>query len=87
MSEDNLNRIFKAYQDYQDEVEFSKLVTIDEVKAKEFNLSPTTYLVFKQEETLDVKQVREDYKKAVEAVKEAEKKMRECLIKGGFINE
>lgn len=87
MSEDNLNKIFKAYLDYQDEVEFSKLVTIDEVKVKEFNLSPTTYLDFKQEETLDVKQVREDYKKAVEAVKEAEKKMRECLIKGGFINE
>ena len=86
MTEENIQEVFKLYQDYTDVIEKVKVVNLDDVRAKEFSLSVSNYIEKKPEEAINPEQVKKEYFAAVQEVIENENKMKKLLIEGGFIN-
>ncbi len=87
MTDENVAETFKLYTDYADVIEKSKVVTLDEIAAKDYNLSVNSYIEKKAQETIDPAVVRRQYFAAVEKVRQAEAHLKELLIKEGLINE
>lgn len=86
MTEENIQEVFKLYQDYTDVIEKVKIVNLDEVKNKDYSLSVSNYIEKKPEEAIDPEQVKKEYFAAVQEVIENENKMKKLLLEGGFIN-
>ena len=86
MTEENIQEVFKLYQDYTDVIEKVKVVNLDDVRAKDFSLSVSNYIEKKPEEAINPEQVKKEYFAAVQEVIENENKMKKLLIEGGFIN-
>lgn len=72
LSPEDVDRIYKLYADYQDVEDYAKVVTLEEVKAKEYNLSPNRYVDYHNEEVKPYSEVLAEFKSAIQAVKEAE---------------
>ena len=87
MSEDDIQLVFNLYSNYKDEIEKVKVVSLDEIREKEYTLSVNTYIEKKEQEVVPPEVVRQNYFDALQEVKDAEEKMKELLIKGGYINE
>ena len=87
MSEDDIQLVFNLYSNYKDEIEKVKVVSLDEIREKDYTLSVNTYIEKKEQEVVPPEVVRQNYFDALQEVKEAEEKMKELLIKGGYINE
>ena len=86
MTEENIQEVFKLYQDYTDVIEKVKVVNLDDVRAKDYSLSVSNYIEKKPEEAINPEQVKKEYFAAVQEVIENENKMKKLLIEGGFIN-
>lgn len=69
---EDVDRIYKLYADYQDVEDFAKVVTLEDVKAKEYILSPNRYVNYHKEEVKPYSEVLAEFKAAIQAVKEAE---------------
>ncbi|SES32199.1 type I restriction enzyme M protein [Butyrivibrio fibrisolvens] len=87
MSEDDIQMVFNLYSNYKDEIEKVKVVSLDEIREKDYTLSVNTYIEKKEQEVVPPEVVRQNYFDALQEVKDAEEKMKELLIKGGYINE
>ncbi|RKM56730.1 SAM-dependent DNA methyltransferase [Butyrivibrio sp. XB500-5] len=87
MSEDDIQLVFNLYSNYKDEIEKVKIVSLDEIRDKDYTLSVNTYIEKKEQEVVPPEVVRQSYFEALQEVKDAEQKMKELLIKGGYINE
>lgn len=72
LSQDDVDRIFQLYTDYKDVEDYAKVVTLDDVKAKEYNLSPNRYVDYHKEEVKPYAEVLAEFKAAIQAVKDAE---------------
>lgn len=72
LSQEDVDRIFQLYTDYKDVEDYAKVVTLDDVKAKEYNLSPNRYVDYHKEEVKPYAEVLAEFKAAIQAVKEAE---------------
>ena len=72
LSQEDVDRIFQLYTDYKDVEDYSKVVTLDDVKAKEYNLSPNRYVDYHKEEVKPYAEVLAEFKAAIQAVKDAE---------------
>lgn len=72
LSQEDVDRIFHLYTDYKDVEDYAKVVTLDDVKAKEYNLSPNRYVDYHKEEVKPYAEVLAEFKAAVQAVKDAE---------------
>ncbi len=87
MTDENVETVFKLYKDYQDVIDFAKVVTLEEIAAKDFTLSVNSYIEKTQQETVDPAIVRQRYFAAVEEVASAEAELIDLLRKEGLINE
>lgn len=87
MSEDDIQTVFNLYSNYKNVIEKVKIVTIDEIRDKNYALSVNLYIEKKEQEMIAPEIVRQNYYEALREVNEAEKHMRELLVKGGYINE
>lgn len=87
MTDENVETVFKLYKDYQDVIDLAKVVTIEEIAAKDFTLSVNSYIEKTQQETVDPAVVRQRYFAAVEEVAAAEAELIDLLRKEGLINE
>ena len=87
MTEEDIQKVYKLYTDNNDVMEYSKVVTIDELAGKDYSLSVNNYIEKPQAEVKDPQLVREEYFAALKEVQEAEAKLRELLQKEGFLNE
>ena len=87
MTEENINEVFNLYKNYEDVIERVKIVSIEDLKAKDFSLSVSNYIEKKAEEAIDVEKVKKEYFAAVQEVTENEDKMKKLLIEGGFVND
>lgn len=74
LSQEDVDRIFQLYTDYKDVEDYAKVVTLDDVKAKEYNLSPNRYVDYHKEEVKPYAEVLAEFKAAIQAVKDAEAK-------------
>lgn len=72
LSQEDVDRIFQLYTDYKDVEDYAKVVTLDDVKAKEYNLSPNRYVDYHKEEVKPYTEVLAEFKAAIQAVKDAE---------------
>lgn len=72
LSQEDVDRIFQLYTDYKDVEDYAKVVTLDDVKAKEYNLSPNRYVDYHKEEVKPYAEVLTEFKVAIQAVKDAE---------------
>ena len=87
MTDENVAEAFKLYTDYDDVIERSKVVTLEEIAAKDYTLAVNSYIEKAPQEVIDPAEVRRQYFAAVEEVKKAEAHLKELLIKEGLINE
>ena len=87
MSDTDVEEIFNLYTDYQDVVEKSKVVTLEEIRNKEYSLAINNYVEKKKQEVTPPEEVRKQYFEALQATREAEVYMKELLIEGGYVNE
>ena len=72
LSQEDVDRIFQLYTDYKDVEDYAKVVTLEDVKAKEYNLSPNRYVDYHKEEVKPYAEVLTEFKAAIQAVKDAE---------------
>ena len=72
LSQEDVDRIFQLYTDYKDVEDYAKVVTLDDVKAKEYNLSPNRYVDYHKEAVKPYAEVMAEFKAAIQAVKDAE---------------
>jgi type I restriction enzyme M protein len=87
MSEENINFVYKLYADYKDVVERCKIVTLRDIQKKEYTLSTNAYIEKKAIVTTSPSVVREHYFAAYNNALDQEKKLRELLKEGGYIDE
>ena len=72
LSQEDVDRIFQLYTDYKNVEDYAKVVTLEDVKAKEYNLSPNRYVDYHKEEVKPYAEVLAEFKAAIQAVKDAE---------------
>lgn len=87
MTDDDIQQVCDLYTDYQDVIEKCKIVTLDDIKAKDYTLSVNSYIEKKQQETIDPAVVKKEFLEALSAVTTAEDKLKWLLVEGGYINE
>lgn len=86
LTDENVDRIFGLYEHFRDEIDFAKVVTIDEIRQKDFTLSVSAYIEKTKKATLSPELVRAQYLDACREVIACENRMKELLQKGGYID-
>ncbi|MCM1188292.1 MAG: N-6 DNA methylase [bacterium] len=87
MTEDDINQVYALYENYEDMVGKAKIVTLDDIRSKDYTLAVNNYIEKKEQETVPPAEVRRQYFEAWEEVLEAETAMRKLLVEGGYVNE
>jgi len=81
LSKENIQKIVNAYREFKDIEKFAKVVTIDEVKENDYNLSPSRYVsVIEEEKYRPISEIKSDLEKLEEERKKVEGKIRKILI-------
>jgi type I restriction enzyme M protein len=86
MTEENVNEVYKLCADYRDVIEKAKVVTLDDLRAKDHTLSVSVYIEKAASETISPAEVRADFANALANAKTAETRLIELLVKGGYAN-
>ncbi len=79
LAENDIDRLYSLYQNYSDEDDYSRIVTLQEIRDKEYNLSPNRYVVYHKEEIRPYAEVLAEFKQAYEDVKRLEKNLHYSL--------
>jgi type I restriction enzyme M protein len=79
LSPENVDRLYELYTNYEDVEDFSKVVTLDDIAAKDYDLSPNKYVEYHKEEIRPYAEVLAEFKAAYEEVKRCEEKFRKLL--------
>ena len=87
MSEDDIAEVYKLYTDYQDVIERCKIVTLKDIKDKGYTLSTNVYIEKKSVPITPPSVVRDRYYASYKRAMEYEKRLRELLKEGGYIDE
>lgn len=87
MVDDDISKVFKFYNDYKDVIEKVKVVTIDDVREKDYTLAINNYIEKKEQEIIHPAEVRRQYFEAFDEMLEAEETMKNLLLKGGYVHE
>lgn len=87
MTQENIDDVYQKYQNYQDEIEVSKVVTVEDIKANNYSLALNNYIEKRKVETASPEEVKRQYLDAYKKVVESEEKMKQLLIEGGYVNE
>ena len=87
MTEADIQTVFDYYTAYEDVIEKVKIVTIADIREKDYSLAINNYIEKKEQETVPPKEIRRQYFEAYDEMLSAEARMRELLLKGGYISE
>lgn len=87
MTEADINKVYALYTAYEDKIEYCKVVTKADIKEAGYTLAVGTYIEKKAQTIALPAEVRRQYFEAVDNVQAAEARLRELLVKGGYINE
>jgi len=87
MTDENVEAAYKLYKDYVDVVDLAKVVSVEEIAAKDYTLSVNSYIEKTQQEVVDPAVVRQKYFDAVAEVRAAEDNLIELLRKEGLLDE
>jgi type I restriction enzyme M protein len=86
MTEENVNDVYRLCADYTDVIERAKIVSLNDLRAKDHTLSVSVYIEKAAKETISPAEVRAEFADAVATVRAAETKLKELLEKGGYTN-
>jgi type I restriction enzyme M protein len=84
LSDDDVDTIFNLYSDNVNINEVAKVVTIREMREKDYTLSVSRYIERKPEEIKPYSEVKQEFLAAYQAVKNAEARFSELLTQGGY---
>lgn len=87
MTEDDINKVYKLYTDYENVINKVKVITIPEARKKDFTLAIHNYIEKKVQDIVLPAEIRRQYFEAFDEMLETEEKMRNLLIEGGYGNE
>lgn len=87
MTEDNVLEVYRLYESYEDVVEQAKIVTLEDVRKRDYSLAVNQYIERKEQEKVEPSEVRKEYFEALEEVYRAQERMRKLLIAGGYVSE
>ena len=87
MTDDDVNKVFELFTDYQDVIEKVKVVTIPDIREKDYTLAINNYIEKKEQEIVHPFEVRRQYFEAFDEMVEADETMRNLLLEGGYVNE
>ncbi|MBP5687734.1 MAG: SAM-dependent DNA methyltransferase [Muribaculaceae bacterium] len=79
LTPDDVDRLYQLYVDYKDEEDYSKVVTLKDIKAKGYDLSPNKYVEYHREEIKPYAEVLKEFKDAIAAVNIAEQEFRKLI--------
>jgi len=79
LTPENVDRLFSLYTGWRDEEDFSAVVTTDEVAAKGYILEPNRYVTYHKTPVKSYDEAKREFAAAVEAVRNAESKVRAIL--------
>lgn len=85
MSDEDVEKAFKLYEDYADVVGFSKVVTLEELEKNGYTLAVNAYIEKPPAPPLDPKKIRREYFEALENVKACEERLYTLLREGGYL--
>ena len=86
LTDENVDEIFGLYNEYKNIVEKSCVVTIDDLKQKDYMLSVNTFIEREEKTIEDPKEVKNRYYSAVADVYKAETRLKELLTEEGLLN-
>lgn len=87
LSDADVETLFNLYTGYEDVIERVKVVTLEDLAAKDYTLQVNSYIEKQAVETISLAQVKHDFYAALDDVEAAEAKLYDLLVKGGFIHE
>lgn len=87
MTETDIQTVFDYYASYEDVIEKVKIVTIADIREKNYSLAINNYIEKQEQETIPPEEIRRQYFETYNDVLKAEERMRELLLKGGYISE
>jgi type I restriction enzyme M protein len=87
MTQENIDQIYKLYTDYQDVVEYVKIITLDDAKENGYSLALNNYIEKVAEEVASPEEVKRQYFEAYKNMIEAEEKLKQLLLEGGYVDE
>ena len=87
MTQKNIDEVFDLVQKYENVIERSQVVTIEDIDKKGFVLSVNSYIEKRAQEVASPEEVKAHFYEALENVYKAEKELKELLIAGGYISE
>ncbi|MGE6365790.1 N-6 DNA methylase [Bacillus paramycoides] len=87
MTEDDINKVYKLYTDYENVIDKVKVVAIPDVRKKDYTLATNNYIEKKVQEIVPPAEIRKQYFEAFDEMLEAEETMRNLLMEGGYVNE
>ncbi len=86
MTDENVEEVYSLYKNYEDVMEKCKIVTLADLKAKDYTLAVNSYIEKKPIEAVDPKKVKKEFLEALEAVTKAESKLKQLLAEEGYIH-
>lgn len=87
MTDDDVQKVFDYYSAYENVLERVNVVTIADIRKKDYSLAINNFIEKKESETVPPEEVRRKYFEAYDEMIAAETRMRELLTKGGYVNE
>lgn len=79
LEESDINRLYALYSQYMDWEDYSRVVTLEEIASKEYNLSPNRYVQYHKEEVKPYAEVLANFRQAYAEMQAAEQAFREIL--------
>ncbi len=87
MTENDIEYVYKLYSDFSDVEATVKVVSIDDIREKDYSLSVNRYIEKNQEATASLSFARKKFFSTMDNLFASEAKLKELLIEGGYINE
>jgi type I restriction enzyme M protein len=79
LTDENVQRIYDLYAGYSDVEDYARVVTLDDIAAKDYDLSPNKYVTYHKEEIRPYAEVLAEFRAAYEEVKMREAEFRTLI--------
>lgn len=85
MTEEHVGKIIKAYREFRDIEDFSKVVTLEEIRKNDYNLSPSRYIpLITEGEYREIPEILQDLRKIEQETRVIDSELNKILIELGF---
>lgn len=79
LSQENLDRLYALYANYEDVEDYARVVTLDEIREKDYDLSPNKYVNYHREAIRPYAEVLAEFKAAYVEVLQREEEFAKLI--------